>query len=68
MVDLPGHLYSRVLELNLQYEDLGLGFVDAAILALAESLNLSRIATTDRKHFGAVKIGVALELVPETPG
>jgi len=61
-------LYSRVLELNLQYEDLGLGFVDAAILALAESLNLSRIATTDRKHFGAVKIGVALELVPETPG
>lgn len=67
VVDLPSRSYSRILELNRQYQDLGLGFVDAAILALAEALGLGRIATTDRKHFGAVEIGIPLELLPDAP-
>jgi predicted nucleic acid-binding protein len=62
--DLPQESYPRVLALNRKYRDLNLGFVDAAVLALAEHLNLGRIATTDRRHFGAVVIGLPLELLP----
>lgn len=64
VAELPPEGYTRVLELNRQYEALRLGFVDAAVLAIAESLGLGRIATTDRRHFGAVKIAVPLELLP----
>lgn len=67
VVDLPRESYSRILELTRQYAELRLGFVDAAVLALAEKLNLGRIATTDRKHFSVVKIGIPLELVPDPP-
>lgn len=64
VVDLSSTGYSRVLELNWQYADLELGFVDAAIIAIAEDLDLGRIATTDRRHFGAVKATVPLSLLP----
>jgi predicted nucleic acid-binding protein len=53
----------RVLELNRKYRDLRLGFVDAAVLVLAEELKLSRIATTDRRDFGAVKLALPIELL-----
>ncbi len=62
VVDLVGEGYKRVFELNRQYADLELGFVDAAVVAIAETLSLSRVATTDRRHFGALKAG--LELLP----
>ena len=32
-----------------------LGFVDATVVAIAERLKLSTIATTDRRHFGVVQ-------------
>jgi predicted nucleic acid-binding protein len=64
VVDLSSAGYSRVLELNRQYADLELGFVDAAVIAIAEDLDLGRIATTDRRHFGAVKVTVPLNLLP----
>lgn len=64
MADLPREAYSRVAELNRRYEDLGLGFVDAAIVALAETLGLSRIATTDRRHFDPLAAALSLDLVP----
>lgn len=64
LADLPLESYSRVLELNRSYEALRLGFVDAAVLAIAEHLGLGRIGTTDRRHFGAVAISVPLELLP----
>jgi predicted nucleic acid-binding protein len=32
-----------------------LGFVDATVIAAAERLKMSSIATTDRRHFGAVR-------------
>ena len=31
-----------------------LGFVDATVIAIAERLKLKTVATTDRRHFGAV--------------
>jgi predicted nucleic acid-binding protein len=44
----------RAAELELVYADLRLGFVDASIIALAERLNETRIATLDRRHFSVV--------------
>lgn len=64
VVDLPRELYPRVAELNRQFSDLDLGFVDAAVAALAESLELRRVATTDRRHFTPLAAGLKLELVP----
>lgn len=64
VADLPQDSYARVLELNKKYKDLRLGFVDAAVLATAEHLGLGRVATTDRRHFGAVQVAVPLELLP----
>jgi hypothetical protein len=45
----------RAVELELVYADLRLGFVDASIIALAERLNETRIATLDRRHFSVVR-------------
>jgi uncharacterized protein len=64
VADLPSEGYARVAALNRQFADLGLGFVDAAIVALAETLGLRRIATTDRRHFDPVASALKLELLP----
>jgi predicted nucleic acid-binding protein len=64
VADLPRDAYPRVAELNRQFADLRLGFVDAAIVALAESLGLSRIATSDRRHFAPLAAALPLELLP----
>jgi predicted nucleic acid-binding protein len=64
VVDLPREGYARVSALNRQFADLGLGFVDAAIVALAETLGLKRIATADRRHFAPLASALNLELLP----
>jgi len=64
VADLPRHAYARVVELNRQFADLELGFVDAAIVALAETLGLSRIATVDRRHFEPLAAALSLDLLP----
>ncbi|MGH9370460.1 MAG: type II toxin-antitoxin system VapC family toxin [Vicinamibacterales bacterium] len=64
VADLPRDGYVRVAELNRQFNDLRLGFVDTAIVALAESLGLSRVATTDRRHFTPLAAALSLELLP----
>lgn len=64
IAELPQEGYRRIAELNQTYRDLDLGFVDAAVLALAEHLELGRIATTDRRHFGAVEVSRPLVLLP----
>ena len=64
VVDLPKYGYARVADLNRRFDDLQLGFVDAAIVALAESIGLSRVATTDRRHFEPLAAALSLELVP----
>lgn len=44
-----------------------LGFVDATVIATAERLSVTRLATTDRRHFGSVRLerGGRLQLLPE---
>ena len=62
--EVPRGGYARVLELNARFSEIGLGFVDAAVLVIAEMLDLRRIATTDRRHFGALEKSLRLEVVP----
>ena len=64
VADLPVEGYARVAELNRRFDDLNLGFVDAAVVALAETLGLPRIATTDRRHFEPLAAALALDLFP----
>lgn len=64
VVDLAQDRYARVAELNRRFDELNLGFVDAAIVAIAEALGLTRVATTDRRHFGPIAAVLSLELLP----
>ena len=43
-----------------------LGFVDASVIAVAERLGIRRLATTDRRHFGGIRLlrGHRFELLP----
>jgi predicted nucleic acid-binding protein len=69
----PAHL-ARAMDIDRRYADLGLGLVDASVVALAEDLGVRRVATRDVRHFRAVRLrdGGAFELVvdpaaPEQP-
>lgn len=55
VVDLVPADYGRVATLRDQYPTLGLDFVDAAIIAVAERLRDGAIATLDRRHFSVVR-------------
>jgi uncharacterized protein len=50
-------LLERATEIDRQYADLGLGLVDASVVALAEELGVYRLATRDLRHFSAVQFG-----------
>lgn len=54
----------RCAALLQKYPDVG--FVDASVVAVAERLHITTIATTDRRHFGAVrpKHVAAFDLAP----
>jgi uncharacterized protein len=56
----------RVADLIERYADLGLGGTDASLIALAERLGATRIATLDRRHFSVVRPSntAAFELIP----
>jgi predicted nucleic acid-binding protein len=56
----------RVAELVSRYRDLSLGTVDASVVAAAERLGITTIATLDRRHFGVVRPRhvEAFELIP----
>ncbi len=47
--------WQRIAELVDQYTDLGLGGVDASLIAVAERLNIVEIATLDRRDFAVVR-------------
>jgi uncharacterized protein len=66
VLDLAASDYSRVRDLCAQYGDWPLGFVDAAVISLAERERQTRIATLDRRHFAAIKPRhvAAFELLP----
>lgn len=53
--DLSTTDYQRMAELVDQYGDLPLGTTDAAVIALAERLRVSEVATLDRRHFTVVR-------------
>ena len=59
--------YRRVRELCDRYADADIGFVDAAVLAVVERLNETKLATLDRRHFGLLRPRHvdALRLMPE---
>jgi uncharacterized protein len=42
-------------ELVRTYADLGLGGVDSSVIAIAERLGISTIATLDQRHFRVVR-------------
>lgn len=58
-------LLRRAMEIDARFAGLSLGLVDASIVALAEELGITRIATRDVEDFGAVRLrdGRAFELV-----
>lgn len=58
--------YRRVRRLVQDYADLPLELVDAAVVAIAERLEQTRVATLDHRHFSVVRpLHVeAFELVP----
>lgn len=66
VVELDEADYRRVRSLLRTYADLPLDFVDAAVVAIAERLEQTTIATLDHRHFSVVRpLHVpAFELVP----
>jgi predicted nucleic acid-binding protein len=54
-VDLTASDYARMAALVSQYADLGLGTTDSAVVALSERLNITEVATLDRRHFTVVR-------------
>ena len=59
---------ARALELDAKFEALGLGLVDGTVAAVAERRQVYRVLTSDRRDFGAIRVGPhltgALELLP----
>lgn len=45
----------RIAELVSRYRDLPLGTVDGSVVATAERLRITEIATLDRRHFSVVR-------------
>jgi predicted nucleic acid-binding protein len=58
--------YTRMADLVIQYGKFPLGAADASVIAVAERLGVTRIATLDHRHFRQVVPNhcVALDLVP----
>ena len=67
LADLTADDLSRAAELVEQYRDFPLGTTDATIIAVAERLNITTIATLDTRHFTAVRLRhvETFTLVPE---
>jgi uncharacterized protein len=66
LVDLTLADWARSAQLIETYADLGLGLVDASIVAVAERLNLATIATMNQRDFTVVRPAHcdAFELLP----
>jgi uncharacterized protein len=62
----PGAIASAV-NVAERYSDMGLGLADASLVALAERLETTEVATLDERHFRAVRPlvgGKAFRLLP----
>ena len=53
--DLKLEDYARIRELCTRYDDLRLGLVDAAVVAVAERYGERKVATLDHRHFSVVR-------------
>lgn len=47
--------WERIDDLISEYADLGLGMVDASVVAVCERLGTTELATLDRRHFSVVR-------------
>ena len=67
---IPEHVaaqdWIRIAELVQIYSDLPLGTVDSSVIAAAERLSITDVATLDRRHFTVVRPNhaAALNLLP----
>jgi predicted nucleic acid-binding protein len=70
VVTLTPSEYQRAAELVAAYRDLPLDAVDAMVIATAERLRATTVATIDHRHFSAVEPNhlPRLELVPDLSG
>ena len=64
---LPSDI-ARALELDAKFQGLDLGLVDGTVAAVAERRQVYRLLTSDRRDFGAIRVGPnltrAFELLP----
>ena len=67
VVDLLREDYARAADLADAYGNLRLGFVDAAIVAVAERMSITRVATLNHRDFAVVRPSHAPQfaLLPE---
>jgi predicted nucleic acid-binding protein len=67
-VDITTADYGRMAELVELYADWPLGGTDASVIAIAERLGVTTVATLDRRHFGPTRPRhiEAFTLLPET--
>lgn len=63
---VPDEDWLRIAELVARYRDLPLGTVDGSVIAAAERLGITRVATFDHRHFSVVHPAHvdALEILP----
>jgi uncharacterized protein len=60
--------YERMAELVELYADWPLGGTDASVIAIAERLGVTKVATLGRRHFGPIQPNhvEGFTLLPET--
>lgn len=54
-VDVTAEDYARAADLVERYENLPLGTTDAVVVAVAERLGVTEVATLDHRHFSVVR-------------
>jgi predicted nucleic acid-binding protein len=54
-VELTVADFARMADLVTQYSDLPLGTTDASVIAIAERLGITEVATPDKRHFTVVR-------------
>lgn len=66
LFNLDSRATQRAAEIESTYDDLRIGFVDAAVVATCELLNEQKVATLDARHFSVVRPSHCdqLELLP----
>lgn len=55
IIDLTPADFPRTIDLITTYADLGLGFVDASVIAVSERLGVTTIATLNHRDFAVVR-------------